>query len=123
MRTLSEDIHRIVNLDVHMIANSSELFFLRANDFAVFAFDLPGRTAFLGELASDDDRFSIFPRLVCFFTLIFYLNRHFGSAGRSQEILARIITRNSRLAFSNESFQTTSSACGIGFTAKRNCNG
>ncbi len=123
IQTLRQNIHRIVNLDVHMIANSSELFFLRAYDFAVFAFDLPGRITFLGELASNDDRFPIFLGLVCFFTLIFYLNRYFGSAGRSQESLTCINTRNSRLSFSNESFQTTSSACGIGFAAKRNCDG
>ena len=40
-QTLRQHVHRIIDLNVHMIANCSQLVLFRGDDFAVEAFDFP----------------------------------------------------------------------------------
>ena len=40
---LGENVHWVVDLDIHVVAYSGELFPLRGNDFPTVALDFPGR--------------------------------------------------------------------------------
>jgi hypothetical protein len=40
-QTLGENIHRIVDLDIHVVTDGRKFIFLRANDFPVLTLDLP----------------------------------------------------------------------------------
>ena len=77
--TLRKDVHGIVDLDVHMVANGREFFALSRDYFAVPTLDLVRRGPFFGETAGDDDTVSKQVILICFIALVFKLNRHFCS--------------------------------------------
>lgn len=53
LTTLGEDIHRIVNLDIHMITYRSKFLPFAADGLAIFAFDLVGAAALLREATGD----------------------------------------------------------------------
>lgn len=74
---MGEDVHGIINLNVHVIADGSEFIFLSGYSLAVLALDLPSRGACLREAASDDDALAILFGLVGFLALILHGDRHF----------------------------------------------
>src|ERR1700691_1194250 len=76
-RTLREDIHRVINLDIHMVANSSQFVLLRGDYLAILALDLPRRASLLREPARNDDTLAVFLGPVGFFTLILDSYRDF----------------------------------------------
>lgn len=57
--TLRQDIHRIIYLDVHMIAYLRQLVPFRGDDSSVLALDLIGGSSVLGETTGDDDAISV----------------------------------------------------------------
>lgn len=76
---MRKDVHGIVNLNVHMVANGREFFALGRDYLAIPTLDLVRRGPFFGETAGDDDTVSIQVILECFIALVFKLNRHFCS--------------------------------------------
>lgn len=70
LHTLSEDVHRIVDLDVHMVADSLQLLTLRRDDLPVPALDLVRGSAILGEPAGNHDALAIVLRSVRFIALV-----------------------------------------------------
>lgn len=84
VHALCKNVHGIVNLDIHMIANSRQLVSLGGDNFAVFRLDLVRRRAFLSEASGDDDTVTVILVPVCIFSLIFQDDRDFG--GTSQAV-------------------------------------
>ena len=104
---MGEYSHRIVDLNVHMVANSRKLFALSGNDTIVPTLDLVRRSTVFTESSSHDDGITIFLMFVCFFALILDINRDLGMAKTRYALLniirAHIITP---LAFADERFET-----------------
>ena len=42
-RTLSQDIHRVIDLDIHVVTDCRQFIFLGADDLVILTLDLPGR--------------------------------------------------------------------------------
>ena len=79
--TLSQNVHRIVHLDVHMVTDGSKLVLLCRNNLRlVFALDLPAGGAVASEFAGDDNGFAILLRLEGFFALVLDVNCNLGYA-------------------------------------------
>lgn len=78
LHTLGENIHRVVDLNVHMIADGSKFIFLGANDSAVLALDFPRAIALFGEFTSDHNGLSVFLGLVRLLPLVLQRNGDFG---------------------------------------------
>ena len=82
--TLCKDVHGIIDLDVHMVANGREFFALGRDCFAIPTLDLVRRGPFFGETASNDDTVPIQVILICFIAVVFKLNCHFRSTKLDQ---------------------------------------
>lgn len=78
--TLRQDIHRIVHLDVHMVAYLGQLVTLRGNHSPLPALDLVGRSSVLSEPTSNDDAVAVDIMIIRFVTLIFEDKCNFGDA-------------------------------------------
>lgn len=78
--TLRQDVHRIVHLDVHMVANLGQLVPFRGNDSTVPALDLVGRPSVLSEATGDDDAITVYLVVISFIALILQDKGHFGDA-------------------------------------------
>lgn len=74
--TLSKNVHGIVDLNVHVIADGCQFVFLGGYSLTVLALDLPRRTAFFREATSDENALAVFFGLVGFFALILDRDRH-----------------------------------------------
>ncbi len=72
-------IHRIINLDVHMVADGRQLLPLCGDHLSIPALDLVGRRAFFSEASSDDDAIAIYIMFIRLVALVLQLNRDFGS--------------------------------------------
>lgn len=83
-RTLSQDIHGVIDLDIHVIANGRQFVFLSADDPSVFTLDFPGRATIFGESASNDDGLAVLFGFVGFLSLILDMDGDFGSAAQYQ---------------------------------------
>ena len=79
--TLSKDVHRIVDLDVHVVADCGELIPLCRNGVVVLVRNLPARVSLCGELASDDDGGAILFGFVGLRTLVLESELHLGNSG------------------------------------------
>ena len=110
---MSQDVHRIIDLDIHVITDSRQLIFLGADDLVVLALNLPSRGPILGESTGDMDRLSVFLWFVRFFALILKVDGYLGDA----DMIAIRRKKSKRswvelpLAFTDEGFETTSTAC------------
>lgn len=81
--TLCQDIHRIVNLDVHVVTDSSQFIFLGADNLPVLALDFPRGIPLLREFAGDNDSFPIFLGSESFFALIFDMDGYFRGTAKT----------------------------------------
>lgn len=78
--TLGQYVHRVIDLDIHVVTNSGQLILLCADNLPIDALDFPGGIALLGELSRDDDSSAILLGLESFLSLVFYVNCDFRSA-------------------------------------------
>lgn len=81
-RTLRQDIHRIIDLNIHMIANRAQLLALRRHLLSGFRLDLVRRAAVFREAARDDDAVAVDVGPVGFVALVLEHYRYFGRAAR-----------------------------------------
>lgn len=80
-RTLSQNIHWIVHLDVHVVTDSGELVLLRRDNLGlIFALDLPAGGAVASEPAGNNNSFTILLWLVGFFALVLNVDGNLGLA-------------------------------------------
>ena len=75
--TLGEDIHRVIDLDVHVITNGRELLAFSGDDPSILALDLIRGRAFLGETPGDHDTLAIILGAIRLFSLILQDDRYF----------------------------------------------
>ena len=80
--TLCQDIHRIIDLDVHVVTDSSQLIFLGADDLPILALDFPRGIPLLGKFTRNHDGLSVFLGSEGFFALIFDMDGDFRGAER-----------------------------------------
>ena len=76
MHTLSEDVHWIVYLYVHVVANSRELLSFGRDDPSILTLDLVRGGTFLGEAPRNDDASAIVLRAIRLFALVLQNDRH-----------------------------------------------
>lgn len=81
-RTLGQDVHRIVNLDIHMVADSLKFLAFCRDDLAIPALDLVRGRALLGEPTSDNNAPAVVFGPVCFLALVLKHHRNFCDADR-----------------------------------------
>lgn len=67
---MSENVHRVVYLYVHVIAYSGQLLPLRRDDPTILAPDFVRRRSFLGEAAGDNDALAVLVLPVRFLALV-----------------------------------------------------
>jgi hypothetical protein len=91
-QTLRENIHGIVDLDIHVVTDCRQLFLLGRNDSSVKTLDFPGARSVLGKTAGNKDGLAILFRLVSLVALILQLDCHFGDAlGRSGVVIISVL--------------------------------
>ena len=83
--TLRKDVHGVVNLNIHMVTNGSQLVLLGRDDFAILALDLPRGASLLCEPARNDNALAIFFGLVGFFALVLDGDSNLGHTCRGRE--------------------------------------
>ena len=81
---MREDIHRVVYLNVHVIADCLQLLALCRDDLAVPILDLVRRSAILGEPTGDNDALAILLWPVRFFALVLENDRDLRDTAKSQ---------------------------------------
>lgn len=74
--TLRQDIHRVVDLNVHVITDGLKLLSFGRNDLAVSALDLVRRRAVFGEAARDHNASAVVLGSVRLLPLVFQHNGH-----------------------------------------------
>jgi hypothetical protein len=85
-RTLRENIHGIVELQLHLVAHCSELLLLGGYDFPLVAFQLVATRSFFRESSDDSDSRSIFIRLEGFLASVLYGNLDFRCTAKGQKV-------------------------------------
>jgi hypothetical protein len=78
--TLRENVHWIIDLNVHMVTYGRQLVLLSGDDLAILGLDLPGGVSFLGEPAGNENTLAIFLGLIGFFALVLDGDGDFGYA-------------------------------------------
>ncbi len=73
-RTLREDVHRVVDLDVHVVTDGLQLLALGRNKPPILAPDLVRGRAILGEATGYDNALPVLLRLVRFLSLVLQLD-------------------------------------------------
>ena len=68
---MRQNIHRVVNLNVHMVTDRGELLPLVRDQGAILSLDLVCGTSFGVKPSSDDDAVAVNVMLVCFVTAVF----------------------------------------------------
>ena len=87
--TLSEDIHGIVDLNVHMVADGLQLLALCRDSPPIPRLDLVRRRAVPREAASYDDALAVLLRFVGFLALVLELHGYLGDAAHDGKRMAR----------------------------------
>lgn len=77
---MCQNVHRVVDLNVHMITNCGKLFSLIRDRGAILGFDLVCGTSSGIESSRDDDAVAINVVLVCFVTTILEGDGDFGAS-------------------------------------------
>ena len=85
--TLGENVHWVIDLNVHVIADRLEVFAFGGDKLPVLAPDLVRRRAILGEAAGNDDALPEVLRPECFLALVLQLNCNFRNAGAANRKL------------------------------------
>ena len=81
MLALCKNVHGIVDLNIHVVANCRQLVSLGRYDFAILRFDLVRGRAFLGEAAGDNDAVAVLFVPVCVFPLVLQDDRDLRGTG------------------------------------------
>lgn len=120
-RILSEDVHRIIDLDVHVVTNIRQLFTLGRDRLAILGHDLVRRVAMDAEFPLNNDTVAVFPRLVSILALILDSNCNLGisviNICQGPQCYARA-NRDSLFTLTDKRFQTRSATGYRGFTTK-----
>ena len=87
--TLSEDVHGIVDLNIHVVADGLQLLALRRDSPPIPRLDLVRRRAVPREAASDDDALAVLLRLVRLLALVLELYGYLGDAAHDGKRTAR----------------------------------
>jgi len=78
---LCQDVHRVVDLNVHVITNCGKVLSLVRDQGAILGLDLVRGTSFVIKLSRDDNAVAKNVVLVCFVTTILEGDRDFRGSG------------------------------------------
>lgn len=88
---MRKDIHRIVDLDIHVIANGGEFAAVIGHEFSALGTNPIGRAPLPGELPSDDNAGTIFLRLVRFVSLVLDHHGDFSNAVKKMSVCVALM--------------------------------
>lgn len=76
--TLGQNVHRVIHLNVHVVANLGQFLPLGRHDLAILTLELVRRSTILGKTTRDDDAVTIGIMLIRLFALVLQGKGHFG---------------------------------------------